>query len=378
MITSDAVVASDYDYMVIKNIYGETMAYTTSNKLWNVNYFNQTSKDLIAKGYEESQAKGQIYEQCVAFVESQFKTQERENPKYELLSDDTVTVNNITLRRIRALKDVGTIKKGTLGGYIESDNNLSHSGTAWVHDTAKVFGDALVTDDAQIHGDTIIKDKALVENDAFVTDNAIIQDHASVSDSAIVRDNARIYNNASVYDNALIQDKASISGNAQIYGNAAITGTSQVTDNALVYDKATLRGNVIVTGNAQIKGNANLYDHVRISEHARIYRDATLRNKVHVSGFAHVTTSLDGNETITGDAIVDSPNDVFCIKSNDADDNSHFPENNYITYTKSNDMWYHNKFYGNSREFLRSAKTSNQRRFYKQLLKLIGKHPLFL
>jgi hypothetical protein len=138
IITSDAVIASDYDYMVIKNIYGETMAYTTSNKLWNVNYLNRTSKDLIAKGYEESQAKGQIYEQCVAFAESQFKAQEHQNPKYEWLSDDTVTVNNVTLRRIRALKDFGTIKKGTLGGYIESNNNLSHSGTAWVHDTAKI------------------------------------------------------------------------------------------------------------------------------------------------------------------------------------------------------------------------------------------------
>lgn len=354
------------------------MTYTTSNKLWNVNYFNQTSKDLIAKGYEESQAKGQIYEQCVAFVESQFKTQERENPKYKLLSNDTVTINNVTLRRIRALKDFGTIKKGTLGGYIESDNNLSHSGTAWVHDTAKVFGDALVTDDAQIHGDTIIKDKALVENDAFVTDTAIIQDQASVSDSAIVRDNARIYNNASVYGNALIQNKTSISGNAQIYEHAAITGTSQVTDNALVYGKATLRRNVIVTGNAQIKDNANLYDPVHINEHALISRDATLRNNIHVSGFAHVTTTLDGNETITGDAIVNSPNDVFCVKSNDADDNSHFPENNYITCTKSNDMWHHRHFYGTSRELLRSAKTSDQRRFYKQLLKLVGKHPLFL
>ena len=363
--------------MVIKNIYGETMAYTTSNKLWNVNYFNRTSKDLIAKGYEESQAKGQIYEQCVAFVESQFKTQERENPKYELLSDDTVTVNNVTLRRIRALKDFGTIKKGTLGGYIESDNNLSHSGTAWVHDTAKVFGDALVTDDAQIHGDTIIKDKALVENDAFVTDNAIIQDHASVSDSAIVRDEARIYNNASVYDNALIQDKVSISGNAQIYEHTAITGTSQVTDNALVYGKATLRGNVIVTGNAQIKDNANLYDHVRISEHALISREATLRNNIHVSGFAHVTTTLDGNETITGDAIVDSPNDVFCVKLNTEKENIYSPENNYITYTKPNDMWYHHKFYGNSRELLRSAKTYDEKRFYKQLLKLVGKHVFF-
>ena len=369
MITSDAVVTSDYDYMVIKNPYGETMTYTTSNKLWNVNCFNQTSDNLISKGYEHSQSKGQIYEQCVTFVNNQLNVQAIENPKYELLSDDTITLNNITLRRIRALKDFGTIKKGTLGGYIESDNNLSHNGTAWIHDNAKVFGDALITDDAHVHRNAIIKDKTLIEDDAFVTDNAIIQDHASVSDSAIIRDNARIYNNASVYGNALIQDKASISGNAQIYEYAVITGTSQVTDNTLVYGKATLRGNVIVTGNAQIKDNANLYDHVRISEHARISRDATLRNNVHASGFAYVTTTLDGNETITGDAIVNFPNDVFCVKSN--------TEDSYITYTKSNDMWYHHKFYGNSRELLRSAKTYDQRRFYKQLLKLVGKHYFF-
>ena len=97
-----------------------------------------------------------------------------------------------------------------------------------------------------------------------------------------------------------------------------------------------------------------------------------------MSGYATVTATLDGNETITGDAIVDKSNDVFCVKLKDNEDNRYFPENNYITYTKSNDMWYYSRFYGNSREFLRSAKTTNQKRFYKQLLKLVGKHPLFL
>lgn len=101
-------------------------------------------------------------------------------------------------------------------------------------------------------------------------------------------------------------------------------------------------------------------------------------NNVHVSGFAHVTTTLDGNETITGDAIIDSPTDVFCIKLNTEKENTYSPEVNYITYTKPNDMWYHHKFYGTSKKLLRSAKTTDQRRFYKQLLKLVGKHPLFL
>lgn len=67
-------------------------------------------------------------------------------------------------------------------------------------------------------------------------------------------------------------------------------------------------------------------------------RNASLRNNVHVSGYANVTATLDGNETITGDAIVDSSNDVFCVKLKDNKDNHYFPENNYITYTKSNDM----------------------------------------
>lgn len=129
-IANDAVVASDYDYMVIKNPYGETMTYTASNKRWNVNYFNRTSENLIAKGYEHSQSKGQVYEQCVDFVTKQLGVQAIENPKYELLSDDTIKLNHVVLRRLRALRNFGSVKTGELGGYIENENNLHHDDTA--------------------------------------------------------------------------------------------------------------------------------------------------------------------------------------------------------------------------------------------------------
>ena len=39
--------------------------------------------------------------------------------KYELLKDDTIEVEGRTLHRIRLLKDLGHVKAGTLGGYIE-------------------------------------------------------------------------------------------------------------------------------------------------------------------------------------------------------------------------------------------------------------------
>ena len=71
--------------------------------------------------------------------------------KYELLKDDTKEVSGHTLYRIKALRDFGNVEKGDLGGYIESENNLSHYGNAWV------FGDANVYGNAEVYGNAVIK-----------------------------------------------------------------------------------------------------------------------------------------------------------------------------------------------------------------------------
>ncbi len=54
------------------------------------------------------------------------------NKKYELLRDDTLKVFGIKLYRIRALESFADVKKGALGGYVESERNLSHEGNCWV------------------------------------------------------------------------------------------------------------------------------------------------------------------------------------------------------------------------------------------------------
>ena len=61
--------------------------------------------------------------------------------KYEL-TDETIDVSGTTLHRIKALKDFGNVKKGELGGYVESEHNLSQEGNCWVCGNAKVCGDA--------------------------------------------------------------------------------------------------------------------------------------------------------------------------------------------------------------------------------------------
>lgn len=59
--------------------------------------------------------------------------------KYQL-TDETLVVNGRTLHRIRALKSFGDVIAGELGGWIESEKNLSHGGNARVFGNAQVCG----------------------------------------------------------------------------------------------------------------------------------------------------------------------------------------------------------------------------------------------
>ena len=122
--------------------------------------------------------------------------------KYEL-TDDTVQIFSKTLHRVKALCDFGDVKAGDLGGYIESESNLSHDGDAWVYGNARVYGDAWVCGNARVYGD------------ARVYGNARVSGNAWVSGDAEVYGNARVYGDAEVYGNAKIlcgHDYAVIAG----------------------------------------------------------------------------------------------------------------------------------------------------------------------
>ena len=56
--------------------------------------------------------------------------------KYELLIDDTITFFGVQLFRIKALISFKGVKKGDVGGYVESEKNLSQHGNAWVYGDA--------------------------------------------------------------------------------------------------------------------------------------------------------------------------------------------------------------------------------------------------
>ena len=86
--------------------------------------------------------------------------------KFELTAEFITNVFGKKLFRIKALVAFGNVKKGELGGFIEKEDNLSHSGNAWVS------GDARVSGDAQVSGNARVYDNAHVSGDAWVYDNA--------------------------------------------------------------------------------------------------------------------------------------------------------------------------------------------------------------
>ena len=105
--------------------------------------------------------------------------------KYELLENDKIKHNGKILYRIKALftfLDINeiVIREGDLGGYIESERNLSQNGYCWVYDNAKIY------DNAEVYGN------------AIVSNNAEVHGNAKVSNNAEIYDNIEIYGNAEV------------------------------------------------------------------------------------------------------------------------------------------------------------------------------------
>ena len=72
--------------------------------------------------------------------------------KFELTAEFVTNVFGKKLFRIKALIAFSNVKKGELGGFIEKEDNLSHSGDAWVYDNARVYGNACVSGDACVYG----------------------------------------------------------------------------------------------------------------------------------------------------------------------------------------------------------------------------------
>lgn len=196
-----------------------------------------------------------------------------ETKKYELTSE-TLRYKGCTLHRIKALKDFGSIKAGELGGWIESEENLSQANNAWVYGDSKVYDDAVICGNARVRGKVEIFDNAKVYGEVIVYDNAKVYDDAEVCDNAQVYDNAEVCDNAHVYDNAIIYGDSHVYGDAKIYGDAFVYGRANVYRNAKIYNEARVCGNACVHDYAEIYNDSHVFGNAEICGHAKVCNNA--------------------------------------------------------------------------------------------------------
>ena len=147
--------------------------------------------------------------------------------KYEF-TDETKEIDGRILHRIVATKDfyrgnrISIVMKGDLGGFIESEDNLSHDGGSWVmnnscvYERAHIVGNALVGGGcAHVHGNS------LVSEHAYVYGYANIHGYVNISGNATVNGNAHVHEYANICGNAHICENADISSD---YGYAVVSG----------------------------------------------------------------------------------------------------------------------------------------------------------
>lgn len=184
--------------------------------------------------------------------------------KYEILRNDHRTFqhphNNsiVKVHRIIYIKDfVWTspitdrqvfIKSGDLGGFIQSQNNLSHDDTSVVQNNAFVFGSAVLKN-------TLIRDTAMM------FDNAEI-------DQCEIFGNATIFGKLKAKD-CIFRDKCNVGGLIDMQ-RCYVTNAAQISGIGKIFDTA-------MYGGSMITGQMNVYD-CELTDVSEISGVSTVRN----------------------------------------------------------------------------------------------------
>jgi hypothetical protein len=111
-----------------------------------------------------------------------------QNKKFELVkikpSENVFKIEG--LYRVRALRDFGDVKAGELGGIVDSENCLSHTGNCWIADDAMVL-------DARVSGNARIYMSALIGGGAQISGDVSIGGSVEITCSIKISGNGRVF-----------------------------------------------------------------------------------------------------------------------------------------------------------------------------------------
>ena len=230
--------------------------------------------------------------------------------KYRFTDIQKVLSESVTLTRIEAVIDFGNVKAGTLGGYIQTSDNLSHEGLCWVGDEAYVYEFGRVSKDALACGKSVIRGRACATDRSVICDRALLNDHVLACDDAII--GALSY----------ISGVSTISGNASVfcesfgqrcrYPNAqdfaVITENSTLLDRGVVGDWGVLRGYSVLRGNSRLTGHGTATGHTLLDGKSRVMDWGYVTEYAELCG----TTTVSGHSVVRGRCKLFGPSLITC------------------------------------------------------------------
>ena len=86
------------------------------------------------------------------------------------------------------------VKRGSKGGLIDSELNLSCDGTCWITEDACVYGDASVVENALITGSAIVCGKAVVGGNAIIKGDSQVCGRSRVFGCAVIGGSVELVN----------------------------------------------------------------------------------------------------------------------------------------------------------------------------------------
>lgn len=149
-----------------------------------MDYLAGQYSDGWGEGFEQREIEtedGLLYVHFWQDHDFDFKVEEvTPSKKYEIT--DIAHPKDPSLHRIRALQRVSeTVGPGTLGGYVQSEENLSQE-----NDDAWIYGDAVCCEKAFVSGNAFLTGQARVSGTALVAGTAEVGGQARVCDYAVV------------------------------------------------------------------------------------------------------------------------------------------------------------------------------------------------
>ncbi len=170
------------------------------------------------------------------------------------------------LHRIRALRDIGSeIKAGDLGGFVESEGNLSFE----AEDDAWIFNDAIAAGEGHVDKGSVLRERAIVCGCAYASHGTEMSGDSRAEDDAYIR-------------GARLSRCARVSGNGMVLQSPTTKAAPILTGSCSVYGKVMgdvmLAGSVVVISDETISNDS--LDTLSIDERGRTILRAPSRDEL--------------------------------------------------------------------------------------------------